>query len=389
MPDNRSKGSFAFTATVLALLAVIIAGVLCIAFQEKRGAETGQTIKQSGPEYKANEPVDSGKTIKFKEAGEAVLEKGSSVVDIAKKAGPSIVGIRTSLADFMGGIIRGLSEKPLAEGSGIIISQDGYVLTNYHVVQFADPAAGTGKIVALEVFLADGRQARAEFVGGDRMNDLAVVKVTLDNLPAAELGDSSELEVGEPVVAIGNPLGLELAGTVTVGVVSALNRIVATEDVFLRLIQTDAAINPGNSGGALINSRGQVIGVNSIKVSVPGVEGLGFAIPINDAKEIAEQLVKYGYVRDRPSSGIKGKEISEVFAGLFGMPRGILVIDVKTGSGAEKAGIKTGDVIISFAGKEIKSIKDFYLAEKEHKRGDTVDVEIVRRGERKKLKLVL
>ena len=221
------------------------------------------------------------------------------------------------------------------------------------------------------------------------MNDLAVVKVTLDNLPAAELGDSSEIEVGELVVAIGNPLGLELAGTVTVGVVSALNRIVATEDVFLRLIQTDAAINPGNSGGALVNSRGQVIGVNSIKVSVPGVEGLGFAIPVNDAKEIAEQLVKYGCVRDRPSSGIKGKEISEVFAGLFGMPRGILVIGVKTGSGAEKAGIKTGDVVINFAGKEIKSIKDFYLAEKERKHGDVVDVEIARRGERKKLKLVL
>lgn len=164
------------------------------------------------------------------------------------------------------------------------------------------------------MFLLDGIQAKATYIGGDSKNDLTVIKIELDNLPVAELGDSSQLEVGERAVAIGNPLGMEFAGSVTAGVVSALDRKVTADDKTLNLIQTDVAINPGNSGGALVNSQGKVIGINTIKISVAGVEGLGFAIPINDAKPIINQLIMFGYVKGRPFIGISGREITETIA---------------------------------------------------------------------------
>lgn len=188
-----------------------------------------------------------------------------TVSEIAKKVGPSIVGIRITVGDPQS--IGTDQTAGTAEGSGIIISQDGYITTNYHVVEYADPKSETSNNAALEVFLPDKRQAEAKFIGGDSINDLAVIKIDLTGLPVAELGDSSKLEVGDPVVAIGNPLGMEFAGSVTSGVISALNREVDTENTTMNLIQTDAAINPGNSGGALVNSQGQVIGINSIKIS--------------------------------------------------------------------------------------------------------------------------
>lgn len=188
---------------------------------------------------------------------ETALTKGSAVTDIAKKVGPSVVGIRITFANPQSSFLGEELGQSKAEGSGVIISNDGYIMTNYHVVEYADPKNGASKNTVLEVFLPDNRQATAKFIGGDSRNDLAVIKIDLKNLPVAELGDSSQLEVGEPAIAIGNPLGMEFAGSVTVGVISALNRKVETEDKTLNLIQTDAAINPGNSGGALVNSRGR------------------------------------------------------------------------------------------------------------------------------------
>ncbi len=314
------------------------------------------------------------------------LPKGSDVTAIAKKAGPSIVGIRMTVASSRRSSY-GFSNSRVGEGSGIIISKDGYIMTNYHVVSSADPKSGESGNTVLEVFLPDGREAKATFKGGDEKTDLAVIKIELKNLPVADLGDSSELEVGELAVAIGNPLGMEFAGSVTVGVISALNRTVAMGDKTQNLIQTDAAINEGNSGGALLNSSGEVIGINSAKISASGVEGLGFAIPINDARPIVYQLIDFGYVKGRPFIGISGREITSVYASYYNLPEGILITDVTANSGAQKAGIKIGDVLVSLDGKEIKSMADLDAVKEAHKPGNTVTAIVYRDGTRVVLKL--
>jgi serine protease Do len=280
-----------------------------------------------------------------------------------------------------------MGQSQTGEGSGVIISKDGYIMTNYHVVEYADTRNYSGYNTTLEVFLPDGTQAKAKFIGGDEKADLAVVKIDVNNLPVAELGDSSKLEVGETAIAIGNPLGMEFAGSVTVGVVSALNRQVETEDKTLNLIQTDAAINPGNSGGALVNSQGQVIGINTIKISETGVEGLGFAIPINDAKPIVDQLIAFGYVKGRPLIGISAQEITKILSQQYSLPEGLYIIDVSPESGAAAAGIKKGDIIVSLAGKDVKTMKELDEVKKTYKAGDTVDIVIVRDGKNQSMKL--
>ncbi len=314
------------------------------------------------------------------------LPRGSDVTTIAKIAGPSIVGIRMTVTGSRRNYY-GISNSQVGEGSGIIISKDGYIMTNYHVVSSADPKSGMSSNTVLEVFLPDGREAKATFKGGDEKTDLAVIKIDLKNLPTADLGDSSELQVGELAVAIGNPLGMEFAGSVTVGVISALNRTVAMSDKTLNLIQTDAAINEGNSGGALLNSRGEVIGINSAKVSASGVEGLGFAIPINDARPVIDQLIDFGYVRGRAFIGISGREITSVYSDLYGLPTGIYITDVTVDSGAKKAGIKSGDVLISLDGKTIETMVDLDAVKEAHKPGDTVTAIVSRNGTNVTLKL--
>jgi serine protease Do len=206
-------------------------------------------------------------------------------------------------------------------------------------------------------------------------------------LPIAELGDSSKLEVGELAVAIGNPLGMEFAGSVTVGVISALNRTMELENRTMNLIQTDAAINEGNSGGALLNSSGQVIGINSVKIAASGVEGLGFAIPVNDAWPIVDQLIRYGYVKGRPFIGISGREISSIYASYYGIAEGIYITDVTHGSGADRAGIMPGDIIVSMAGNRIEAIKDLDKVKETYKPGDTVTVVVNRDNKNISLRL--
>jgi serine protease Do len=315
-----------------------------------------------------------------------VIQAGSTVTAIAKKAGPAIVGIRMTITGTRYNYF-GISNDRVGEGSGIIISKDGYVMTNYHVVYGADPKQGTASRTILEVFLPDGREAKAVFKGGDEQTDLAVIKIDLKDLPTAELGDSSKLEVGEMAVAIGNPLGMEFAGSVTVGVISALNRTIEINDKTLNLIQTDAAINQGNSGGALLNSKGQVIGINSAKIAASGVEGLGFSIPINDAWPVVDQLIRYGYVRGRPYMGISGREISSVYASYYGISPGIYVIDVVKGSPAEKAGIRTGDIIVAMAGKTVETTRDLDMIKESYKPGDAVTVTVERNGRKLNLNL--
>lgn len=349
-------------------------------------ATDNRLVQQSDDKSISSSVSESVTAVSTNSLATTALVKGSDVTAIAKKAGPSIVGIRMTVSgtrqNYFGG-----SNSQSGEGSGIIISKDGYIMTNYHVVSSSDPKSGVSSRTVLEVFLPDGREAKAIFKGGDSKTDLAVIKIDLKNLPVAELGDSSKLEVGELAVAIGNPLGIEFAGSVTVGVISALNRTVEMEDKTLNLIQTDAAINAGNSGGALVNSQGQVIGINSVKISASGVEGLGFAIPMNDAKPVIDQLMTFGYVKGRPFIGISGRDITDTLASYYDLPKGIYITDVTAGSGAAKAGIQDGDILVSLGGKTVETMQDLDRIKEAYKPGNTVTVTVIRDNAKIDLKL--
>ena len=300
-----------------------------------------------------------------------------SVKEIHKKVGPSIVGVvsKVQATGFWG------SE---GGGSGIIISPDGYIVTNNHVIE-----GGTEIKVILNGDVKN--EFKAKVIGADAKTDLAVLKIDPGDmsLPYAQLGNSSILEVGEKVVAIGNPLGQEFAGSVTVGYVSALNRTIRVEGKELTLIQTDAAINPGNSGGALINPYGEIIGINTVKIAVRNVEGMGFSIPIDEAKPVIEDLKKYGYVKGRPLIGIGGRNITENISEAYRWPMGVYVIQVSPFSGAERAGIQPGDIITKFNGERIRTMSELNALKEKLKVGDTVEIEVYREGKAKKFKVAL
>ncbi len=310
------------------------------------------------------------------------METSSTGVSaIADKLGPSIVGIKTT-ASSLGRF--GLEESG-GEGSGIIYSSDGYVVTNYHVVESAvdTSSKSIAKNAKVEVVLPSDKDKyyEATLVGYDSKTDLAVIKIQASNLPAVEFGDSDNLKVGETAIAIGNPGGLEYMGSVTMGIISGLNRTIETESGSQKLIQTDVAINPGNSGGALVNSKGQVVGINSVKIVADGYEGLGFAIPSNTVKEITDSLINYKYVKGRPSLGISvDQRFNAQLAQQYNMPEGVYVKEVTPLSGAYKAGIEAGDIITRLDGQAVTSYDELSSVKNTHKPGDTVSVEIYRDG---------
>lgn len=300
-----------------------------------------------------------------------------SVVEISRKVGPAVVGIDTTVERQN---IFGTSAMGSGSGSGIILSNDGYIVTNNHVIEGAS---------TIKVTLSDGTQYDATLVGGDARTDLAVIKIEGEGFPAATLGNSSELQVGELAVAIGNPLGNELAGSVTGGYISALNRSITVDDREFNLIQTDAAINPGNSGGALVNNYGEVIGINSVKMSASGVEGIGFAIPIDEAKPIIDALIENGYVAGRPVIGIAGRDVTEQDSIYYDIPVGIYVVETSPYSAAERAGIKTGDVITAIDGVKITTVDELNTEKEKHQAGETVVLTVIRGTETMQISLTL
>lgn len=300
-----------------------------------------------------------------------------SVVEIAKKVGPTVVGINTKTQSMS---IFGRMQESEGSGSGIILTADGYIVTNNHVIDGAN---------SITVVLSDGKEYEAKLTGADSRTDLAVIKIDAANLPYATLGNSSDLQVGELAVAIGNPLGNELAGTVTGGYISALNRSIIVDDKEFNLIQTDAAINPGNSGGALVNNYGEVIGINSVKMSAEGVEGIGFAIPIDTAKPIIEDLKTSGYVTGRPVIGIGGRNVTQQDSVYYNIPVGIYVSQISPYSAAEKAGLQIGDVITEFNGEKVTTVDELNDKKEAYKVGDTVTLTYVRNGETRKSNLTL
>ncbi|NLA26202.1 MAG: PDZ domain-containing protein [Firmicutes bacterium] len=308
-----------------------------------------------------------------------VNTNGLSVPEIAGKAGASVVGIKiTAQVKSQSGWFGPQVYEQVSEGSGIIYSSDGYIVTNYHVVgNYA-----TSESSQIEVFLTDGRSATAKFIGGDSQNDLAVIKIDLGSLPVAQLGSSDNLHIGEFAMAIGNPLGMDLAGSVTVGVISGIERKVEAENIADSLIQTDAAINPGNSGGALVNSLGEVIGINTLKIASQGVEGIGFAIPIDYARPIIDSIISYGYVKGRPFIGITYTEVNERTANYYDVPRGILITSVVPGSAAARAALQENDIIVAIDDVEMSDMSAIKNVLKQHQAGDKVTVTFYRYDER-------
>lgn len=316
----------------------------------------------------------------------------------ASKILPSIVGISvtynvTSTNPFysmFGGGKTSTSEAS-ASGSGIIISEDGYIVTNNHVVSSSSESTyyDISEATSLKVTLyGDDTQYDATIVGKDSQTDLAVLKIEKTNLTKAEFADSDTVKVGEFAMAVGNPL--DLGTTITCGVVSAINRDVKDSEgsSTYTCIQTDAAINSGNSGGALVNSQGQVIGINTLKVSSTGVEGIGFAIPINSTTEIINQLITYKTVK-RPYIGISGRDLNETTAKKYNLVVGVYVVSIDDYSSAEKAGLKVGDVIIEADGQPITSMDKLNEIKNTHSIGDTLKIKINRNGQEKELSLIL
>ena len=292
-----------------------------------------------------------------------------STEEIAAKVRPSVVGI----------VAYQSTTYPMQSyntGSGIIMSTDGYIITNAHVV---NGAAG-GIVVVLD----NDEEYEAELVGLDEKTDLAVLKIEANNLTAAEFGNSDELVVGERIVAIGNPTGLNLAGSVTQGIVSGLERSIQVQDettgtvIEMQAIQVDAAINPGNSGGALINKYGQVVGINSSKLSSTQIEGIGFAIPT--AKPIVDDLINYGYVRGRVLLGITYIAISDVTGAISGYTPGLWVQSVNEELDVAAKGVQPGDVIVQMDDQDVRDSDDVKAIMEGKEPGDTVKLKIVRQS---------
>ena len=321
-----------------------------------------------------------------------------TAVFAASKILPSIVGISItydvttsnyfSMFGFGGG---NTTSQATASGSGIIISEDGYIVTNNHVVSSESQSTyyeiSEAKSIKIKLF-NDETQYDATIVGKDSQTDLAVLKVEKSGLTAAEFADSDSVKVGEFAMAVGNPL--DLGTTITCGVVSAVNRKVEDSEktTSYTCIQTDAAINSGNSGGALVNSQGQVIGINTLKVSSTGVEGIGFAIPVNSTTDVINQLKTYKKVK-RPYIGISGRDLNEATAKRYNLVEGIYIVTVDEFSAAEKAGLKVGDVIIEADGKKITTMNELNEIKNTHSIGDTMKLKINREGSEKEITLTL
>lgn len=358
---------------VFVIIGILLGFLITMALLSYTTGVSVETILSKGglTESLANK-VSVEKTVKIESNN--FLEPVSAV---AEKVQDSVVSIRVEKLeryyDFMFGPYL---EKIQGIGTGIIIRKDGYILTNNHVVAGAD---------TIIVTMRGGNEYRGRVIGRDPETDLAVVKIDADNLPAAEIGDSSKLRVGELAVAVGNPFGFNY--TVSAGVISALRRNVqATDDsgrsvLYTNLIQTDAAINPGNSGGPLCNSRGEVIGVNSLIYSRSGgYEGIGFAIPINDAMEIARQLIETGKA-SHPYLGIYGDDAANYADRLpENARRGAVVVQVIPGTPAERAGLRQGDVIVAVDGESITSMEDLIATLRKKHVGDEVTLKIIRDG---------
>ena len=297
---------------------------------------------------------------------------GLSLQEIYARNIPSVVSISCT------------GSRSTSTGTGVVLSTDGYLVTNFHVISGAKE---------ITVLLTDDRTFTAQAVGYDAVSDLAVLHINAQDLTAARFGDSGSLRVGDTVVAIGDPLGVEFRGTYTNGIVSAINRDVEVNGRTMTLIQTNAALNSGNSGGPLINCYGQVIGINTIKIGAftdnAGVEGLGFAIPSTQVKEIVDQIVAQGYVSGRPTLGITGEALSTFYQHYYRMPAGLYITQVDSSSDAARQGVQAGDMLLYLGETRITSAEDLKSAIYNLQVGQQVEAIFYRRGQQYRLELTV
>ena len=312
------------------------------------------------------------------------VSSGMTTAQVAKTVSPSVVVITTEQVVYSQWSWYGQSQVESGAGSGVIISSDGYILTCAHVV------SGASNIT---VSIGD-KDYPATLVGEDTTSDIAVVKVDATGLTPATVGDSDNLKVGESVMAVGNPLG-ELGGTVTSGIVSALNRSVSIQGSSsvntMSLIQMDASVSPGNSGGGLFNMNGELVGIVNAKSSDSDAEGLGFAIPVNDAVKVAQELLENGYVTGRPYLGISYYAVTDAqTAAQLGVNAyGVYIVEVVKGGPADKAGLQAGDRIVSMDGSEVATQSDLGTLMQDHKAGDTIEITVARGGQMQTVSVTL
>ncbi len=370
---KKKKGGFFVKALCLCLVCALLGGLGGAAIMSGRMNGRLDALEQSLQEaQEAQERLSEVQAAQPTPALSVASGTGLSLAELYSRACEQVVGITTDVTyqNFFG-----QTSSAAVSGSGFIISSDGYILTNYHVIEYAHKGGYT-----VTVMLHDGTRYEASIVGTEESNDIAVLKIEATGLTAAVLGNSDALAVGDEVHAVGNPLG-ELEFTMTNGHVSALDRVITTDSNSdpINMFQIDAAVNSGNSGGPLYNARGEVVGVVTAKYSSTGVEGLGFAIPINDAARIADDLIHKGYVTGKAYLGIALEEqYNAMYARYWGTPLGAYVHSVEAGSCAEKAGIQAGDIITRVGDTTIESISDLRQALKLYSAGDSAEIELYR-----------
>ena len=378
-PPKSHSGMIAVLLILVILLCSVVSvlGVLNIRLFQKLSqreeeasaiafaAETLETT--AAPAETTPEPARSDVTMDLHTAPQSLdnipQTGGLSLQEIYEKNIPSVVSVSCALSSGS------------ASGTGVILSSQGYIVTNAHVIDGAQ---------AIRVLLTDGRELDACLVGTDAVSDLAVLRIQADGLISAQFGDSDTLRVGDSVAAIGDPLGVDLRGTMTDGIVSAINRDVSINGRTMNLIQTNAALNSGNSGGPLINCYGLVVGINTMKISAftdqAGVEGLGFAIPSTTVKEVVEQIMDYGYVPGRPTLGITCEALSRFYQHFYRLPAGLYINQVDVGGAAWNAGLQAGDILVSLDGEALSGTDDLNRILGSHAVGDEVSLYIYRAG---------
>lgn len=416
-PNKKPKKKHTGLKVAAFVLAMVLVSGGSIGVYEgirSSNADNSSSIVASNDSSAAESSTGDSSSSKKSDSSQSWIQLAStngsmSVADIVKKVTPSVVGVQSTFSSsngsnnnpmngyggFFGYGSQGNngSQGMTGVGTGIIMSKDGYIVTNAHVIY--DDEYGYGEASSVQIQMSDEETTYdARIVAYDKEADIAVLKIDADNLTPAEFGDSSSCEVGEMVAAIGNPLGLQFQNTVTCGIISALDRKVTINDNTMTLIQTDTAINNGNSGGPLINSSGQVIGINSAKMSSTysgeaTVEGIGFAIPMSEAKSIVDDLINYGYVTGRPQLGISCQDVTEAVSQAYNIPVGAYIFSVTAGGAADQAGLQPGDVITGIQDQTISTTEELNAVKNQYKAGDTITLTYVRAGETKKVDVTL
>ena len=386
---RKEKRKINLTAAVcLCLVCALLGGMLgsgvLYGLTEKRMKAMELTLAETVIAGKENAASIAAIGDRQQGSAASTVVSGSGAVPAAQiyqQACNQVVGITSTVTTTN---YFGMTTSGAVSGSGFVLSEDGYIITNYHVIEYADKG-GQG----ITVMLRDGTEYEARIVGKEEVNDIAVLKIDAAGLSPVTTGNSDAIQVGDEIYAVGNPLG-ELEFSMSTGHVSALDRVVSTEEAeAISMFQIDAAVNPGNSGGPVYNNRGEVIGVVTAKYSESGVEGLGFAIPINDAIRIAEDLVTNGYVTGKAYLGVLLDErYNSMAAQYFNMPLGAYISKVEPGSAAAKAGLESGDIITAVDDVQVESSAELRAAIREYGAGDSAVLTVYRAGESKSVTVV-